>query len=126
MTPVIWILRIGIFGTFLGHGIYALSKKAAWLPYLSTIGFSSEMSQHLMPIIGVLDILVALVVLIKPNKYVLIYAVFWAFATAIIRPISGEPFLEFVERSANWAAPLALLLLLRFQQKNDIYNSTKE
>jgi len=71
------------------------------------------------------DILVALVVLIKPNKYVLFYAIFWAFATALIRPISGEPFLEFIERSANWAAPLALLLLLRTLQNNKEPKVTK-
>lgn len=28
------MLRIGIFGEFLGHGVFALLGKAGWLPYL--------------------------------------------------------------------------------------------
>ena len=118
MTQVIWILRIGVFGTFLGHGIFALGKRASWIIYLNTVGFSDQMATALMPIIGGIDILVALWVLIKPNRYVLIYAVCWTFATALIRPLAGEPWLEFIERSANWAAPLALLLLLKVQKNS--------
>ena len=26
-----WILRIGVFGTFLGHGIFALMIKQSWI-----------------------------------------------------------------------------------------------
>jgi uncharacterized membrane protein YphA (DoxX/SURF4 family) len=35
----------------------------------------------------------------------------WAFVTALLRPLSGEPFAEFIERTGNYGAPLALLLL---------------
>ena len=107
-SKIEWILRIGVFGTFLGHGLLAVSVNPAWIPYLTTLGFTSVQAQSIMPIIGSLDIIVALWVLFKPNKYVILWAVFWALATAIIRPLSGEIFLTFVERSANWAAPLAL------------------
>ena len=117
MTVVQWILRIGIFGTFLGHGIYALGVKEEWLKYLNTVGFDTQLAYTIMPIIGVIDILIAITVLIKPIKPILIYATIWAFAAALIRPLSGEPVLEFVERSANWAAPLALLLLTRHQKE---------
>jgi hypothetical protein len=103
-----WVLRIGVFGTFLGHGLLAISINAAWIPYLITVGFTPEQAQFIMPIIGSIDIIVALWVLLKPNKYVVLWAVFWALATAVIRPLSGELFLTFVERAANWAVPLAL------------------
>ena len=69
-----------------------------------------------MPIIGILDIVLAIWVLFKPNKYILFWMVFWAFLTAMMRPLSGGSILDFVERSANWAAPLALLYLRRFQK----------
>ena len=107
-SKIEWVLRIGVFGTFLGHGLLAISINAAWIPYLTTLGFTPEQSQFIMPVIGSVDVIVALWVLIKPNKYVVLWAVFWALATAIIRPLSGELLLTFVERSANWAAPLAL------------------
>ena len=107
-SKIEWILRIGVFVTFLGHGLLAISVNPAWIPYLTIFGFTPVQAQFMMSVIGSLDIVVAFWVLLKPNKYVILWAVFWALATAIIRPLSGEIFLAFVERSANWAAPLAL------------------
>jgi hypothetical protein len=103
-----WALRVGVFGTFLGHGLLAISVKVSWIPYLATVGFTTEQAQFIMPFIGSLDVIIAFWVLLKPNKYVVLWAFFWAFSTALIRPISGEVLLDFVERAANWAAPLAL------------------
>src|SRR3989344_1154414 len=111
LKKVEWILRFGIFGTFLGHGVFALLVKQSWIPYFTSVGISEANAIVLLPLIGVLDILVAVSVLIKPIRAVLIWATSWAFATALIRPISGEPIWDFVERTANWAAPLALLYL---------------
>jgi hypothetical protein len=112
-----WVLRIGVFGTFLGHGILAINIKANWINYLVTVGFSSETAITIMPVIGAIDVIVALVVLVKPLKPVILYAAIWAFLTALMRPISGESILEFVERAANWSAPLALYLLINYKNK---------
>jgi len=112
MKKIEWALRIGVFGTFVGHGLRVMAIKPEWIPYLNTVGFSDEVAVKLMPVIGIIDILVALIVLIRPFKPVVIYAILWAFLTALIRPVSGEPILEFAERTANWAVPLALYLLL--------------
>jgi len=106
-----WILRIGIFGSFLGHGIFALLVKKSWIPYFTSIGISESSAVFLLPLIGILDIIVAVFALIKPLRIVLMWASIWAFVTALIRPISGEPIWDFVERGVNWAAPLALLYL---------------
>jgi len=107
-----WILRIGVFGTFMGHGLVAVGVNPTWIDYLITVGFTEDWAVKVMPVIGVVDILVAFTILIKPMKYVVLYAFLWAFLTATIRPISGEPLLEFIERSANWAAPLALYIMI--------------
>ena len=109
-----WILRLGIFGTFLGHGVFALGVKASWLPYFTAVGIAESTATTLLPMIGALDLLVAFLVLVKPLKVVLVWATFWGFLTALIRPISGDPIWDFVERWANWAAPLALLALQGF------------
>src|SRR3990167_6807112 len=111
ITKVEWILRIGVFGAFLGHGVFALLVKQSWIPYFTSIGISESTAIILLPIIGMVDILVSILALLKPIRVVLIYASLWAFMTALIRPISGEPIWDFVERTANWAAPLALLYL---------------
>ena len=110
-----WILRLGVFGTFLGHGLFAFSQKTSWIPYLTFWGFSDSMAMQMMPVIGVIDIVVALIILIRPMRWVLIYAFAWAFSTALMRVLVGEGILEFVERAANWACPLALYLLMRLE-----------
>lgn len=106
-----WILRITIAGEFIGHGIFALQLKQGWIKYFTGIGISSEMANQLMPIIGTVDIILAIILLIKPVRGLLLWMVIWAFATALIRPISGDPIWDFIERWANWGAPLALLLM---------------
>ena len=112
-----WVLKIGVFGIFLGHGIYAIQVNQAWVPFLEKVGFSNDIAVQIMPYIGYLDIIVAVSVLIKPVRFILIWAIFWAFLTALMRPIAGGSILDFVERAGNWATPLALLLLLTWKEK---------
>ncbi len=117
-----WILRIGILGTFLGHGIAALGVKPDWIPLITSVGFSQGAATTLLPIIGVVDIVIAFLALLWPIRIVLIYAAVWAFVTALIQPIAGEQIWDFVEDSANWATPLALLAIQGFPKKiNDIF-----
>jgi len=105
------ILRLGTALTFIGHGIFALQVRDGWIKFLTTTGIPEAYAPYVMQCIGGLDLLVALLILFKPFKPVLIWAFIWALATAIIRPLSGESIIEFIERGANWAAPLALLLV---------------
>lgn len=117
-----WILRIGIFGTFLGHGIFALSNKQAWHGYFGVVGITDPATIGvLLLLIGLLDILVGLIVLLRPWRAVLAWAVLWGFATALIRPLSGDffsmDFWDLIERSANFMAPLALLALQGWPRK---------
>jgi hypothetical protein len=37
--------------------------------------------------------------------------------TAVARVTAGDPVWDFVERAANWAAPLALMLYIQFKSK---------
>lgn len=110
---ILWILRIGTAGVFAGHGWYVLNLKPQWFHYLHTAGIYQPYDALAMRIIGVMDLLIALTVIIKPLKSVLIWAAAWAFLTALIRPLSGENTLEFIERTGNWACPLALYFILR-------------
>ncbi|HEY3107187.1 MAG TPA: hypothetical protein VGL23_00440 [Chloroflexota bacterium] len=45
----------------------------------------------------------------RPARAVLLYVAFWRFLTALMRPLSGEPAWELLERAPNWAVPLAFL-----------------
>ncbi|MCB0475854.1 MAG: hypothetical protein KDC69_09265, partial [Flavobacteriaceae bacterium] len=101
-----------IFLTFFGHGYIALTGNTAWVPYLEVLGFSEKQAIAILPIIGTVDILVALTILIRPFKWVVLWAAIWAFSTALIRPISGASILAFIERGANWMLPLIFYLII--------------
>lgn len=108
-----WVLRIAVAGEFFGHGVFALQGKPAWIDWLANFGISDQaLAAQLLFLVGVIDLTVALVVLVRPIRLVLLWAVLWGFWTALLRPIVGEPVWDFIERWANWGAPLALLLLL--------------
>ena len=109
-----WVLRIAVAGEFIGHGVFALEQKEGWIKYFEAVGYSGEQALILMPIIGIVDIALALLILVKPVRLALLWMAFWGFWTALLRPIVGEPVWDFVERWSNWAAPLALLFLRGF------------
>ena len=107
-----WILRIAIFGTFLGHGVLALQLKPSFLILLEGMsGISGSLAENLLLSIGIIDIITAILAIVYPFRLLLMWATVWGFLTAVARPVSGEPVWDFIERWANWGAPLALLYL---------------
>lgn len=108
-----WVLRIGVAGEFLGHGVFAVQGKKDWIGWFANFGVSDAvLATNLLFWIGVIDIFLAILILVKPMRLPLLWMVFWGFWTALIRPLVGMPIWDFVERWANWSAPLALLLLI--------------
>ncbi|OGF79243.1 hypothetical protein A2W54_02060 [Candidatus Giovannonibacteria bacterium RIFCSPHIGHO2_02_43_13] len=106
-----WILRIAVAGEFIGHGVFAIQGKADWIKWFAQFGVSDPSTAGtLLFWVGILDIAIALIVLFRPIPAVLLWAVVWGFWTALLRPIVGMPIWDFVERWANWGAPLALLI----------------
>jgi hypothetical protein len=107
-----WVLRIAVAGEFIGHGSLALGGKAQWIGWITKMtGADTALAAKLLFIIGCADLLVALFVLVRPVRVVLLWAALWGFWTALLRPLVGESVWDFVERSANWGAPLALLIV---------------
>ncbi|MEK7501188.1 MAG: hypothetical protein AAB642_03630, partial [Patescibacteria group bacterium] len=108
-----WVLRLAVFGEFLGHGVFAIQGKQSWVGWFETFGVSNPATAtQLLFAIGLADIALAVLVLIKPLRPALLWMTLWGFWTALLRPIVGEPIWDFVERWANWGAPLALFFLL--------------
>jgi hypothetical protein len=107
-----YILRVSVFGEFLGHGILALQGKSQWVGWIQDLLLvTPEGAKQILLLIGVADVIVSLLILFRPIRIVLVWAALWGFWTALLRPIVGEPIWDFVERWANWGAPLALLLM---------------
>ncbi len=105
-----WILRIAVFGTYLGHGVLALQLKPSFLIMIEGMsGISGQFAENLLVTIGIKDNITANLAIVYPFRHLLIWATAWGFLTAIARPVSGEPIWDFIERWANVGAPLALL-----------------
>lgn len=111
-------MRIGIAGEFIGHAAFALQAKEGWIKYFTAVGFTPEAAVQVMPIIGVMDLILGIIVLVRPVKVLLIWMAAWGLLTAIGRPVGGDPIWDLVERGANWAAPLALYLYYKMVQEN--------
>lgn len=118
LKKIEWVLRIGIAGEFMGHGLLAIGGKNDWISWINQItGVNDLIASKILLIIGVMDVLVALVILFRPIKPILLWAAFWGLWTAFIRPLVGLGWLDFIERFANWSAPLALYYLCIFKAK---------
>ncbi|MBI2355881.1 MAG: hypothetical protein HYV13_01575 [Candidatus Doudnabacteria bacterium] len=113
-----WALRIGVAGEFMGHGLLAIQGKKDWIGWISQmINVDQSTAATLLLIVGIIDVAVALTVLFKPINWVLLWATFWGFWTALVRPLVGQSWLDFIERFANIGAPLALYYFYKINSK---------
>jgi len=109
-----WVLRISVAGGFFGHGMFALQGKESWFKYFQSVGINdSDTILTLLFLVGIMDVALAILILLKPIRIALLWMAFWGLWTAMIRwPVGPDPIWDFVERWPNWGAPLALLLLV--------------
>jgi hypothetical protein len=106
-----YVLRIAAAMCFIGHGAFGIITKPIWCNYFALFGIGKTTAYHLMPVLGSVDIMLGIILLFKPVRAIAVWLVVWGIATALCRPLSGEPFAEFIERAGNFGAPLCLLLL---------------
>ena len=106
-----YILRIASAMCFIGHGSFGIITKQIWCNYFAVFGIQEKLAYQLMPVVGIVDILFGLILLFYPVRFIAAWLVGWGLLTALLRPLSGEPFAETIERAGNYGAPLVLLLL---------------
>ena len=94
-TQLHWTLRVTVALCFIGHGTWGLITKSGWLPFFASQGIEPELAWTLQPVIGAFDIIMALLLLRKSNRAILIWMFLWALWTAMLRPLAGN--LEKVE-----------------------------
>lgn len=113
------VLTIAIAVVFIAHGLEAINKNPVFIDYSLKfvrdyigIGIKENHAVMLLLLVGIQDILLALAILWKPNKWVLAYMAFWGAWTAALRtlysPSYGFP--STLIRAANAAVPLVLCL----------------
>lgn len=106
-----YTLRVASAMCFIGHGSFGIITKAVWSNYFAVFGIGHDMAYHLMPVLGIVDIIMGLILLFYPIRIIALWLVIWSVVTAALRPLSGESFGELIERAGNFGAPLTLLLL---------------
>lgn len=109
-TIIYWVLRIACAGNFIGHGTFGVIGKEAWFPFFAFTGIGEEPASVLMRLIGMSDITFGLSVLFIPRRPVILYMTIWSVWTALLRPLTGLGWWEFLERGGNYGPPFALLL----------------
>lgn len=109
------VLRVACAMCLIGHGAFGIITKKIWCNYFAVFGIDEATAYQLMPLVGTMDILLGVIMLVYPIRAVAGWLVFWGIFTASLRPLSGEPFAEFIERAGNYGAPLALLVLTGYK-----------
>ncbi|HVS94675.1 MAG TPA: hypothetical protein VHE59_21700 [Mucilaginibacter sp.] len=108
---IYYSLRFASAMCFIGHGAFGIITKQVWCNYFAVFGIGHDTAYSLMPVVGTLDILMGVSLLFYPTRAVLGWLAFWGLITASLRPLSGEPFAEFIERAGNYGAPFTLFVL---------------
>jgi hypothetical protein len=106
-----WILRVAVALEFIGHGMFGLIGKEAWLAYYDVLGIPADAGRTMMPLTGAVDITLGVLALLRPTRALIAYMAFWGLFTATLRPLADQGIWELVERSYNYGVPAALLLL---------------
>lgn len=105
-----WALRIGVALEFLGHGLAGFYRPPGWMPYFTFFGIPETFAHAYMTYItGTVDIALAVLLLLRPMRAVMLHMAVWGLLTALLRPLTGESWFELLERGANYGMPLALL-----------------
>ncbi|MFT3700963.1 MAG: hypothetical protein QM802_01225 [Agriterribacter sp.] len=106
-----YTLRIASAMCFIGHGAFGIITKQVWCNYFAVFGIEQKLAYTLMPVVGMVDILLGIILIFYPVRAVAAWLVGWGLLTAMLRPLSGEPFAEFIERAGNYGAPFIFLVL---------------
>lgn len=119
-------IQLSIFLIFMSHGIGCFLKNALYIDYI--IGFVGDytpfsikqyQAEQLLNIIGIIDVIVAVLVLLKPSKSLLYWLIFWGFLTALLRIVDAGIFnyTEFLIRAPHFGLPIAMLIIWNEKQR---------
>lgn len=106
------ILRIGAGLCFIGHGAVALGAATKFVALLATFGLDHSQSLVLLKVIGLLDIALGLLILFKPSKNILRWAMVWTGLTLLAWAFHGDSLMDLFRRVTYLTTPAALLVLL--------------
>lgn len=121
---LLFLTRVSLFIIFFVHGLGCLWMHPGYIDYL--IGtwatftgnfIQQSIAENILIAIGVIDIIIAVMVLFKPFRYVLIWMLIWGFLTSFLRIIDAGIFnyTEFLIRVPHFILPLVCLILYKIK-----------
>lgn len=124
ITPTVeWLLRVSIALTFAAHGLEAMQQRGSFLDMLIVtahrlfdVRLEESTAQTMLLIIGVIDLVVAVLIVARRWRPVAGYMAAWGLITAAARFFAlgvDRGWYEFAIRSAHWVLPLVLVLAWR-------------
>lgn len=111
MDKLEWVLRVSTAVCLIGHGFWGTISKPSWVDLITPMGFSEPVAWALVPWIGWGDIVLGLLILMRPRSILLWKAFLWTLFTPFLRPLAGMSWFEVPERAGNFGVPLAFLVL---------------
>lgn len=115
------ILRAGLAIVFLSHGFEALWLHPEFVDYIIgsfrnifNIAVTESTAAATLKIIALVDLVVALLILIRPWRPLLAWLCFWGLLTALSRPLAHGlgAYPEVLVRAAHVLAPIAIWWIL--------------
>jgi hypothetical protein len=114
------VLTLALSITFLTHGLEALSHHPRFIDYL--FAFSTKFlnynprqsdAEFILIVIGVLDICMAILVLVKPKPIIFVWMAYWGFVTASARivELGWGMYPEVLVRASHFLIPVVLLII---------------
>jgi hypothetical protein len=112
----VWLLRGAAATTFVAHGWQAIALHPWFVDYLIAAGqlFGLELSQRAaevtLRVIGVVDMVVALLLVTRRWRSVAFYMAAWGALTALVRMVHSGPdaYYDVLVRASNCGVPLAI------------------
>ena len=95
----------------MGHGALGLEGKPVLVSNYASI-FPDDVAARMTPIVGGVEIALALVLARWPSVRLALFIAGWKLAIESLFVAAGAPFWEIVERGGSYAAPAALAIVL--------------
>ena len=117
----VFAIQFSIFLIFMAHGIGSFLDNGLYIDYIigfvrdyTALSIKQQQAEELLIVIGIIDVTVAVLVLIKPFKALIYWVIFWGFLTALLRIVDASilNYAEFLMRVPHFGLPLVLLIIL--------------
>lgn len=118
----VFAIQFSIFMIFMAHGIGCFLNNGLYIDYIigfvrdhTALSIKQQQAEELLTVIGIIDVTVAVLVLIKPFKALIYWVIFWGFLTALLRIVDASilNYAEFLMRVPHFGLPLVLLIILK-------------